>query len=104
MDINKYREFLETELQEYQSQVDLLQKAVGRGEKKGIALAQAEAKVEVVRFFLMNLMIREVKEMNCAEQIDRLAEFIMKEVDGEPSKNEGAVDTAIRLLRVREVE
>ena len=55
MDINKYREFLETELQEYKSQVELLQKAVGRGEKKGVALAQADAKAELVRYLLMNL-------------------------------------------------
>lgn len=32
-------------------------------------------------------------------QIDKLASFIMDEVPGEPSQNEGAVDTAIRLLR-----
>ena len=27
------------------------------------------------------------------EQIDKLANFIMKEIDGEPSQNEGAGDT-----------
>jgi mannose-6-phosphate isomerase-like protein (cupin superfamily) len=32
-------------------------------------------------------------------QIDRLANVIMHEIDGEPSASEGAVDTAIRLLR-----
>jgi hypothetical protein len=32
-------------------------------------------------------------------QIDRLAKFIMNEIPGEPSQSEGAVDTAIRLLR-----
>lgn len=31
-------------------------------------------------------------------QIDRLAEFIMLHVPGEPSRSEGAVDTAVRLL------
>lgn len=35
------------------------------------------------------------------EQIDRLAKFIMDEIPGEPSQSEGAVDTAIRLLRER---
>lgn len=35
------------------------------------------------------------------EQIDRLAKFIMAEIPGEPSLSEGAVDTAIRLLRSR---
>lgn len=33
------------------------------------------------------------------DQIDRLARFIMDEIEGEPSEDEGAVDTAIRLLR-----
>lgn len=32
-------------------------------------------------------------------QIDVLARFILNEIPGEPSQNEGAVDTAIRLLR-----
>jgi hypothetical protein len=32
------------------------------------------------------------------QQINRLADFIMLHVPGEPSQNEGAVDTAIRLL------
>ena len=34
-------------------------------------------------------------------QVDRLAKFILAEIDGEPSQSEGAVDTAIRLLRER---
>lgn len=33
------------------------------------------------------------------EQIDRLANFIARNVLGEPSQNQGAVDTAIRLLQ-----
>ncbi len=32
------------------------------------------------------------------EQVHRLARFIMDNVPGEPSRSEGAVDTAIRLL------
>ena len=32
-------------------------------------------------------------------QIDRLAKFILEEVESEPSENEGAVDTAIRVIR-----
>jgi len=32
-------------------------------------------------------------------QIKRLAEFIMKSVPGEPSRSEGAVDTAIRVMK-----
>jgi hypothetical protein len=32
-------------------------------------------------------------------QIDRLGNFILAEVAGEPSANEGAVDTAIRVIR-----
>ncbi|WP_419817018.1 hypothetical protein [Glaciibacter flavus] len=33
-----------------------------------------------------------------ASQVERLAQFIMDKVPGEPSQNEGAIDTAIRLL------
>ena len=33
-------------------------------------------------------------------QIDTLAEYIVSEIDGEPSKSEGAGDTAIRLLKM----
>ena len=32
-------------------------------------------------------------------QVDRLANVIMFEIPGEPSQNDGAIDTAIRLLR-----
>lgn len=32
-------------------------------------------------------------------QVDRLAKFIMAEVPGEPSESQGAVDTAIRIIR-----
>ena len=34
------------------------------------------------------------------EQVDRLAKFIISHVLGEPSRNEGAIDTAIRILKV----
>lgn len=34
-----------------------------------------------------------------ASQVDRLATFLQDHVPGEPSQNQGAVDTAIRLLR-----
>lgn len=37
--------------------------------------------------------------MTPSEQIDRLAQFIMNEVPGEPSQSEGAVDCAIRVIR-----
>ena len=33
-------------------------------------------------------------------EIDRLAEFIINNVKDEPSENEGAIDTAIRLLNI----
>lgn len=34
-----------------------------------------------------------------SKQIDKLANFIMTEVIGEPSRSEGAVDCAIRVIR-----
>ena len=32
-------------------------------------------------------------------QVSRLARFIMDEIPGEPSQSDGAVDTAIRIMR-----
>lgn len=40
----------------------------------------------------------DVKHETAEDQIARLARFILENVEGEPSMNEGAVDTAIRLL------
>lgn len=36
------------------------------------------------------------------EQVDTLAKFIMAEVPGEPSQSQGAVDTAIRIIREKQ--
>ena len=33
------------------------------------------------------------------KQVEKLGNFIMGDVPGEPSQNEGAVDTAIRLIK-----
>lgn len=35
------------------------------------------------------------------DKIDELANFILENIGGEPSKNEGAIDTAIRLLKAK---
>ena len=40
-----------------------------------------------------------IEHQKLAHQIDRLATFIIENIDGEPSKSEGAIDTAIRLLK-----
>ena len=40
-----------------------------------------------------------VQAETAEQQINRLALFIMEEVPGEPSRSEGAVDVAIRLIR-----
>ena len=37
--------------------------------------------------------------MTAEQQVEKLANFIMQEIPGEPSQSEGAVDTAIRLLK-----
>ena len=36
---------------------------------------------------------------SASKQIESLGNFIMNEVPGEPSQSQGAVETAIRLLR-----
>ena len=44
-------------------------------------------------------VIKELEEARGIDvQIEELANFIMAEVDGEPSKNEGAVECAIRII------
>ena len=37
--------------------------------------------------------------MTLEKQIDKLAKFIMGNVPGEPSRSEGAIDCAIRIIR-----
>lgn len=37
--------------------------------------------------------------MSEREQIDKLANFIMAEIEGEPSQSQGVVDTTIRLIK-----
>ena len=42
-------------------------------------------------------------ETEVRKQIDELARFILEEVPGEPSRNEGAVECAIRLIKAKYV-
>ena len=47
-------------------------------------------------------VLREINQLDEPEvnsQIDKLANFIMSEVEGEPSQNQGAADTAIRIIK-----
>jgi len=51
----------------------------------------------------MDITVEEFDKLFMAYQsvshkIDKLALFIMENIEGEPSQNEGAIDTAIRLL------
>ena len=45
-----------------------------------------------------------VLESHLQNEIKRLADFIMAEVPGEPSESEGAVDTAIRIIKKQTIE
>ncbi len=40
-----------------------------------------------------------IKKKELEKQIKKLARFIMDEVEGEPSQSQGAVDTAIRIIK-----
>lgn len=44
-------------------------------------------------------LINQLDDPEVNSQIDKLANFIMSEVEGEPSQNQGAVDTAIRIIK-----
>jgi len=58
----------------------------------------AEAALDSLEADLTKMQEEDVTE-TLQSQIDRLARFIMEEVPGEPSQSEGAVDTAIRIMR-----
>jgi len=44
------------------------------------------------------------RKIMAKSQIDLLADYVMAEISGEPSRNEGAGDTAIRLLKAYRAE
>lgn len=44
------------------------------------------------------------KTVKLQTQIDCLAKFIMAEIQGEPSQSQGAVDTAIRIIREQQAQ
>ena len=47
-------------------------------------------------------VLREIDQLDKSEadgQLDKLANFIMSEVEGEPSQNQGVVDAAIRIIK-----
>lgn len=50
-------------------------------------------------FWVLEIDAVEPGADDAGTQIAQLAEFIMKEVPGEPSQSQGAVDTAIRIIR-----
>jgi hypothetical protein len=54
------------------------------------ALAAAQAQQEAT-----------VQTETAGQQIERLSQFIMEHIPGEPSRSEGAVDAAIRLLAAK---
>lgn len=64
------------------------------------ALAQEieDLKKEAVASELVLKRLAEDKS-SLLEQLDKLANFVLSEVHGEPAYNEGAVDTAIRTIR-----
>lgn len=59
-----------------------------------------EGDIKWVNDYAVSDTIKYLKEQNdaLASQINRLAEFIMQHIPGEPSKSEGAVDCAIRIM------
>ena len=48
---------------------------------------------------LITTALTQVAEDAKKEAVDKLANFIMADVDGEPSEDEGAVDCAIRIIK-----
>jgi predicted nucleic acid-binding Zn-ribbon protein len=91
-------------------EIDLNRREVGR--QRGIYLAEVEKEMQMLDKFerWIGNIENEIKAkeeefgklMNSHQylgnEIDRLSEYILINFEGEPSKNEGAVDTAVRLL------
>ena len=80
---------------------------------KMVFIEKSDAKVEMlwkVEKWVNNIEQQVKKEFeklidshqHLSNEIDRLALFIMDNVPGEPSKSQGAIDTAIRLLSERQ--
>jgi hypothetical protein len=68
--------------------------------------AMTERSLDGFHIRRQNELMQELSNLNDefqskAGQIDKLSEFILTSIPGEPSRNEGAVDTAIRLLQER---
>lgn len=117
-------EKLSTETKEYfERQTELINKAFTGDEQT--TETKPEIKAIVVHHFLKNDTIKDLEkdkkmkaklilddgreivlgilnqldEPEVNSQIDKLANFIMSEVEGEPSQSQGAVDTAIRIIK-----
>ena len=71
---------------------------------KELEQARLEAECAAERYAVARERIVEAEVKRLDEQIGRLAQFIMDEVPGEPSRSEGAVDCAIRWMRARLAE
>ena len=54
---------------------------------------------KVIYLNRLNPLIDQLDEPEVSSQIDKLANFIMSEVEGEPSQSQSAVDTAIRIIK-----
>ena len=79
-------------------------------------IAVHEKEIEMLDLFIRQIKVLEDREVKRNEEfdklmnshqylsneIDRLAEFIINNVKGEPKENQGAIDTAIRLLSERQ--
>lgn len=48
-------------------------------------------------------VVNKVKDAFVHEQVEKLANFIMQSVDGEPSQDQGACETAIRIIKSLQV-
>lgn len=69
--------------------------------QRRVAMAEFEKEFEMLNKFekwAENIEKATAKQPDESKEIERLADYILKNIEGEPSRNEGAVDTAIRLL------
>lgn len=70
--------------------------------QRRVAMAEFEKEFEMLNKFekwAENIEKATSKQSDASKEIEKLADFILKNIEGEPSRNESAVDTAIRLLK-----
>lgn len=84
-------------------QAKLLQDTMAQSRQRGDELQRLRRNEEMLQSSIKDTARERGIKEDLAQQINKLAHFIITAIPGEPSKSEGAIDTAIRLLQAHVV-